>query len=124
MRGGEVIKTIFFGVSPILSLPGAFMSVYKKSRLGINLIAIFIGILSFIYLPHLSNDRARYFELYEFCRDASFKAFLGYLQSRPDFLLHSIIYLFAKIGIPVQFLFMGIAIFTVKMVFWNFPLIS
>lgn len=101
-----------------------FYGVYKKSRFCMNLVVVLYGLMSFLYVPFLSNDRARYIERYEIFSGASFGEFLAYLELRPDFLFHSLIYLFAKLGIPLQFLLMGITMFTVRMLFWTFELIT
>lgn len=96
-----------FIVSPFLSLPVILNRIKKKNIVGIYLFSFLVALISYIYIPSFTNDRTRYFERYEIYQTINFSQLFSYLMSgaRTDFLFDMFIYLFAKVGINVQFLF-------------------
>ena len=126
MKEDKFAKTVFFIASPFLTLPLTLYGVYKKSRFSILLMVLFFGFLSYLYIPHISNDRASYFEMFIEFQTFDFKNFLIYLaaHNRPDFILHFLIYLTANLGISLQLLLFAITSFTVGVCFHLFNKIT
>jgi hypothetical protein len=122
MKKANFNNSVLFIVSPVLAVPAVFYGIYKKNIFNIGLIVFFIGILSFLYVPSVTNDRASYYRFYEIVQVYNIKQFVLYLGiiKRPDFILHALIYITAKIGINIQFLFLGITTFTVGSFFYLF----
>lgn len=103
-------------------MPVVLLGIYKKNTFNIGILVFFIGILSFLYVPTFSNDRVRYYELYEIIQRYSFKEFIIYLGiiRMPDFIFHTLIFITSKMGINIQFLFLGITTFTFGSFFFLF----
>ncbi|MGM0934465.1 MAG: EpsG family protein [Bacteroidota bacterium] len=122
MKEGKLAKTVFFIASPFLTLPAILYGIYKKSQFSIFLMILIFGFLSYLYIPSISNDRARYFEMYIEFQRFSFKDFIRYLgvHNRPDFILHFLIYLTAKSGLYLQLLLFSVTSFTVGVCFYLF----
>jgi len=127
MKGVE--RIIFFIGSPILSFPINLYGVFKKSTLSLQLIALTIGFLSFLYIPNWSDDKVVYYQLYSNCEKYGLSYLKDYLASgRPDFILHTLVYLFAFIGLNISWLFFLVTSWTVGVSFyifnkfaWNLP---
>lgn len=122
LKEKEIENLFLFLLSPFLYIPAAFYGVYKKSNFSLVVFTITFGLLSYLYIPYISNDRARYFEFYESFINFNFNDFIFYLTitKRADFLLHLLIYCSAKLQISVQFLLFGITSFTVGTLFYLF----
>lgn len=119
IKKGRIETIIIFLLSPLLSLPLIGLQLKRKDNFAIGLISIFIGLLSFNYVPHISDDKARYYERYNDFLRLNWSEFIKYLgdAKRPDFVFETLIYIFAKLGINVQFLFLIITTFTVYSIF-------
>ena len=103
-----VLSFILFFISPILSLPAIVCGVIKKNSRILLLLALFMGVLSYLYIPLETNDKSRYISLYFYFRShTSFASFFQYLldSGRPDFLYHFVIYFFARLHISVGYVF-------------------
>lgn len=126
MQENKLNKTVFFIASPFISLPAILYGIYKKSNYSLILLVVLLGLMSYLYVPNVTNDRARYFELYNEFLYVNFDGFVSYLinSGRSDFLLHLIIFLAAKTAIPVQIIFLGVTIFTVGVWFFIFNKIA
>ena len=126
MKEDKFAKTVFFIASPFLTLPAVLFGIYKKSQYSIMLLVLIFGLLSYLYIPHISNDRARYFEIFEEFQRIDFEGFLFYLKenNRPDFILHFFIFICAKLGVSIQFLFFTVTSFTVGATFLLFNKIT
>lgn len=122
MKEDKFAKTVFFIASPFLTLPAILYGIYKKSQFSIFLMVLVFGFSSYLYIPHISNDRATYFEMFNRFQGFDFKRFLSYLleTGRPDFILHFFVFLTAKLGASVQLLFFGVTSFTVGVCFYLF----
>ncbi|WP_282018056.1 EpsG family protein [Salegentibacter mishustinae] len=122
MKEDKLAKTVFFIASPFLTLPTILCGIYKKSQFSILLMVFIFGFLSYLYIPTVSNDRARYFEMFVEFQRFDFKDFITYLgaHNRPDFILHFLVYLTASLGLPLQLLLFGVTSFTVGTCFYLF----
>lgn len=115
----KFFTTLGFVVSPVFSLPIILTGVYNKSKFHLYFFIFFVAYLSFLYIPHIENDRARYFEFYYAFKEFNFNYFLLFIaQGRPDFILHLLIFIFAKINLPIQGLLMLVTGFTVSVFYW------
>lgn len=103
----DLSTILLFVLTPILSFPITLHSVYSKRPIGLVLFVALISIISFLYVPQFSNDKSVYLSSYDLYKSFNINDFKSYLifTSRPDFLLHALIYGFAKIGIPSNFIF-------------------
>ncbi|MFV8280293.1 EpsG family protein, partial [Christiangramia marina] len=126
MKEDKFAKTVFFIASPFLTLPAILYGIYKKSQFSIYLLVLVFGFLSYLYIPHVSNDRARYFEMFFEFQRFDFKNFISYLAAhkRPDFILHFLVYSTAKLGLSLQLLLFCVTSFTVGIFFYLFNKVS
>lgn len=119
IKKGRLEAIIFFLLSPLLSLPLIFLQIRRKDSFALVLISAFLGLLSFSYIPHFSNDKTRYFERYEKFIGLDWTSYLVHLEEtkRPDFIFETLVFSFAKLGVNIQFLFLIITFFTVYSIF-------
>lgn len=122
MKEDKFAKTVFFIASPFLTLPAILYGIYKKSQFSILLMVLVFGFLSYLYIPSVSNDRARYFEMFMEFQRYNFKDFITYLatHNRPDFILHFLVFITASLGLSLQLLLFGVTSFTVGVCFYLF----
>lgn len=126
MKEDKLAKTIFFIASPFLTLPAILYGIYKKSQFSFLLLVFVFGFLSYLYIPHISNDRARYFEMFIEFQRFDLQSFITYLAAhrRPDFILHFLVYVTANLGLSLQFLLFCVTSFTVGVFFYLFNRVS
>lgn len=116
-------KTDFFNLlvflfSPFLVIPSLILGIVNKSKFALFLFVIIFGIASYMYIPHITNDRARYFELYEDFKDTSYLQLFAYLMlTGQDFLLQSMFYSGSKLNISPQVVFALTTIITIGLIF-------
>jgi len=113
-------KYLMFLLSPILSLPLILRDLYSNKNSSLILISLTFGIVSFLYIPRESNDKAYYHLLYENLSSLDIQGFFIFLSEKPDFLFYTLLYLFSKSGIPIQFLFLFITALTVWIWLFSF----
>lgn len=107
-----------FIISPFLAIPTIFLGVVNKSRFSLQLLVLLFSVVSFIYVPHVSNDRARYFELYVDFKDSTFIELFAYLMlTGQDFILQSMFYFASQINLPAQFVFAFTTAITTSLIF-------
>ncbi len=117
-RINRAAKYLLFIVSPFLSLPILIQDIKKGNKYALTLFAIFLSILSLLYIPRFTNDKAFYYQLYENLNSTSINEFLNYLATGlTDFIFYILIYTFSLVKIPLQYLFLIITFFTVKIWF-------
>lgn len=115
---GNFSKTIIFLLSPVLSIPFILNGIYNKNKRSVFLFVILVGIISFSYIPSITNDKADYYYLYQDFSTYSFADFREYiLLYKVDFIFYFFIYIFALINIPLHFLFLIVTVFTVAIYF-------
>lgn len=119
MSGNRVIKgrvetVIVFLLSPLLSIPFLLIQLRRGDRYVKIILSLLIGLLSFVYIPHFTNDKTRYFERYEHFKFIDFDGFLLHLvyTQRPDFIFEFFIFCFSKIGFNIQYLILLVSSFT------------
>lgn len=117
----DLLNLGVFVISPFLAIPTIFLGIVNKSKFSLQLLVLVFGVVSYIYIPHLSNDRARYFELYEDFKDGTFIELFAYLMlTGQDFILQSMFYFASQLNIPAQFVFAFTTIVTMSLVFMVF----
>lgn len=115
------ITFILFLLSPILSLPIILKSIYNKKYSGYVFIALFFSVLSYLYIPHWSNDKMTYFALQQSFVNYSLNDFILYiLAERSDFIFYLLIFIFSKLGVSFSLTGALITGFTVYMFMWIF----
>ncbi len=126
MSGGKKIsKCIIFLASPLLALPDIIYGIYRKSNFNLVLLSLFFGILSYLYVPNISNDRARYFEMYYKFSSYGLNDFvINVIKARADFILQGLVFIFSKAGISIQFLLLLVTSFTSGVWFYVFSKIA
>lgn len=109
-------ETFFaFFLSPFLSLPLIALQLKRNDNAMLKLIALLFGLLSFAYVPHTSNDKARYYARFLEYTNYDLNEFLLRLTeiNRPDFVFESLIFSFSKLNWNIQWLFLILTAFTV-----------
>ncbi len=111
------VESMFlFLINPFLSFPALIISIYNKHKSGVFLFIVLIGLISFLYIPHVANDKAKYFyNSILFSRDYfGLKEFFQFIvaSNRPDFFLLLIIWFFAKLGMSYSAVSFFITIFS------------
>ncbi|TWH99147.1 EpsG-like putative glucosyltransferase [Flavobacterium tiangeerense] len=125
----DLFNLVLFIVSPFLSIPSIIYGIVKRSKISLALLAFLFGIVSYLYIPNYSNDKTRYFEIYEMYKYSSFlELFYFYYAQNQDFIFQSMIFFASKMGINAQFVFaivgiitMGILVFIFSKLYENIP---
>lgn len=99
-------RLFLFLLSPFFSIPFVLHGIYNRNKSSVVLLVLIISILSFLYIPSITNDKAYYYYFYDTLNYSSFSSFLNYLTNEnTDFILYIVIYLFKILNIPLHFLF-------------------
>jgi hypothetical protein len=115
----DLINLLVFIVSPFLAIPGIIYGVVKKSKISLILFILLFGLISFMYIPNLSDDRSRYFEIYYDFRHNTFgEMFAFFILSSQDFILQSLFYFASQFHIPAQVIFASVTMFSLGAVFF------
>lgn len=114
----DLISLGVFLISPFLAISTIFIGIVNKSKFSLQLLVLLFGVVSFIYIPHFSNDRARYFELYQDFKDGTFLELFAFLMlTGQDFILQSMFYFASQINLSAQFVFAFTTIVTMSLIF-------
>lgn len=106
LKKSDLLNGILFIISPFIAIPTIFFGILNKSKFSLQLLVLLFGVVSFIYIPNLSDDRARYFELYEDFKDGTYLQLFAYLMlTGQDFILQSMFYIASQISLPAQYVF-------------------
>lgn len=117
----DLLNLVLFIVSPFLSVPSVVYGVVKRSKISFVLLVFLFGIVSYLYIPNYSNDKTRYFEIYEMYKNSSFsELFYYYYANNQDFILQSMIFVASKIGVNAQFVFALVGIITMGILVFIF----
>lgn len=112
MKSPLRLSAVLFLISPFFSLPFLLKDIYLRKKDSLLWFALFIGILSYLYLPSLSQDGAGRYLLYEKFIGLSFSDFYyNYLVHRSDYVFYTLIFLAAYVGIKFQLLLFLFAFF-------------
>lgn len=110
----DINRTIIFLLSPFISLPFVLNGIYNKNKTSVFLFVGIISIVSFLYTPSLTSDKAYYYDLYESFTGMSFDAFYNFLiNEKADFIFYFLIFFFSLFKVPLQFLFLILTFITV-----------
>lgn len=105
-------------VSPFFSIPSIIYGVINKSKISLTLLILLFGLVSFMYIPNFSDDRSRYFEVYDDFRNNSYsELFTFFILSSQDFILQSLFYWASQFIIPAQFVFAFVTMLSIGAVF-------
>ena len=109
-----------FILSPFLSIPFILAQILRKDKNSIFLLSLLMGIISYLFIPHVNNDKTRYIERYLDFKYLNFQGFFEHLiiSQRPDFIFESFIYLFSSFNFNINFLFFIITSFTYFTIFY------
>lgn len=114
----NIINILLFLISPFLALPTILVGIIKKSKFALTLFIVFIGILSYLYIPNYSDDKSRYIEIYEDFKSWNYIPFILYnLSNSQDFILQLLFKIASDIGIKVQIVFFTVTIIAVGLLF-------
>ena len=116
----DISQTLTFILSPILSIPLVIKGVYEKRNSSIYCLILLMGIMSYLFVPSIENDKAQYYLFYEKFQSMDFRAFSGFLAIRPDFVFYVLIYVFAQLNLPFEFFFLMMTVSTVSIFFQFF----
>lgn len=113
---GSISTLFIFLLSPFFALiPVLLQLKYKKDKYIPILISILFGIMSYLYIPLQSNDKAEYFKNYLIYQTFSISELNQNLiqLKRPDFIFYYLIYFFSRLHIDFNFFFFIITTITV-----------
>ena len=114
----SLVRLIIFLLSPLFSLPFILHGIYKRNKNSVFLFVLIISVISYLYIPLVTNDKAYYYELYETLNYSSLNDFYNhFLVQKTDFIFYLLIYLFKVLGIPLHFLFFCLTAITLSLWF-------
>ncbi|WP_277012815.1 EpsG family protein [Flavobacterium lindanitolerans] len=115
----DLLNIMLFIVSPFLAIPSIISGVIQRSKVSLFLIILIFGLVSYLYIPNYTDDKTRYFEVYEDFKNSSFaEMFSFFFITSQDFILQSLFYFASQIGIPSQFVFAIVTMITVSIIFY------
>lgn len=86
VKKGVFETVVVFILSPFLSLPFLFFQLKKgNDKLTVLILSLLVGMMSYLYIPHLTNDKATYFNRNLFFKKIDFGEFWSSLE-RLDFI--------------------------------------
>lgn len=125
VKKSDLLNGILFGISPFIAIPTIFFGILNKSKFSLQLLILLFGVVSFIYIPNLSDDRSRYFELYDDFKDGTFLQLFAYLMlTGQDFILQSMFYLASQISLPAQYVFAFTTYVTISFILYIYRKIT
>lgn len=111
----KIDRVFIFVLSPLVSFPFVLNGIYNKSKASLTLFAILLGIVSYLYQPLLTNDKAYYYYMYDTLGGYDLSSFWRFIQTeKTDFLFYGLIYAFSLLKIPLNILFFILTFITVK----------
>ncbi len=113
----SVINTVMFLLSPFLSLPFIIAGIRKKDKISELLLLLIFSLISFLYIPIISDDKVRYMERYQVYQTVKMEYFTNFIQHlrdtlRPDFIFEFLNYCFARFDIRIEWLFLLVTFLT------------
>lgn len=103
-----------FLLSPLLSIPFVLGSVYNKSKGGLLLFSLLLGLFSALYHPQAGDDKTAYYEFFERVQGQPIEDVLIYISLiSGDFAVYLLMYVFANLGLPLRVLFFIISTSTI-----------
>ncbi|MCC9043602.1 EpsG family protein [Myroides sp. M-43] len=114
------VSFFLFFLSPFIALPFILIDIYNKRRGSYFLLAMFMGVLAFLLLPHTLLDVSRYYENYDLIARMSFSQFIEYLGESSDYVFYSLFYFFSRFDIKFQWVLFIFSTFNYYSVFFVF----
>ena len=113
-----LLNTFLFLTAPFLAIPTIFIGIINKSKFSLQLLVLIFGIVGYMYIPNLSDDRASYFELYDTFKSSSYIELFAYLMLQgQDFILQSMFYIASQFNISAQFVFAIVTLISMSLIF-------
>ena len=113
-----VLPILLFVLSPILSLPFIFYYISKQKYETMTLLSLFMALCSVLWPP--TGDLCRHNMMYYEFQKMSVEQFVVFISEQFDFILYLMSFLFAKLGLPFEYI-RGLFVFiTYQMMFWIF----
>ena len=114
----SLLNIVLFVIAPFLAIPTIFVGIINKSKVSLQLLVLLFGIVGYMYIPNLSDDRATYFELYDNFKNSSYIELFAYLMLQgQDFILQSMFYTASQFNIIVQFVFAVVTLISMSLIF-------
>ncbi len=111
---GEKIKFIFLSSFLPYSIPIIIREIKNRKKEAFYVVAFILALLSYVYWPSSTNDKATYYEYYTLYSTMQLSEFMIFLQmERADYLFHFLIFSFSALHIPLHFLILLITFITV-----------
>ncbi|CAL2088373.1 conserved membrane protein of unknown function [Tenacibaculum sp. 190524A02b] len=111
------VQVMIFIISPFLSLPFILHGIYEKNKRSVVFLIGVISLMSYLYVPLDTNDKAYYYYLYD---DFKLVSISDFLSLKPDYIFYLLIYIFSMLNIPLDFLFLGISFITMLLLYSSF----
>lgn len=119
IKKNDLISILVFMVSPFFAIPSIIYGVINRSKISLTLLILLFGLVSFMYIPNFSDDRSRYFEIYDDFRNNSFsELFAFFILSSQDFILQSLFYWASQFQIPAQLVFAFVTMLSIGAIFF------
>ncbi|QCX53676.1 EpsG family protein [Elizabethkingia sp. JS20170427COW] len=114
IKKGSFESLVLFCLSPILSIPVLIYNIFKGNTLSTKLLIIIFGLIGFLYVPTITNDKARYLDRYELFSKFTIHEFINFLAGieRPDFIFDISLYAFSYLNLPSQIFFFIVCTFS------------
>jgi hypothetical protein len=96
----QIVIFAVFIIYPFAALPLIFVEIYNKKYYALNYLAIFMGLLAYLWIP--SGDVSRMQSDFEIIKHLNFADFLSIKSF--DFLYMFIMYFFAKLSINFEYI--------------------
>src|SRR5690606_18220091 len=107
------LRSIIYLLSPFISFPLILHGIYQKNKLSVFFIIGIVSLVSYLYIPSISNDKAYYYLLFDDFKRLQFDDFLSnFLAFKTDYIFYFLIYLFAQLKLPLHLLFLLITFVT------------
>lgn len=114
----SLLNIVLFVIAPFLAIPMIFVGIVNKSKISLQLLVLLFGIVGYMYIPNLSDDRATYFELYDNFKNSSYIELFAYLMLQgQDFILQSMFYIASQLNISAQFVFAIVTLISMSLIF-------
>lgn len=118
------LEFFLFILSPFLFVSILYKGILNSKKYSIELIGFLFGIISYTYIPSITNDKVHYIEIYtEYGQVNTFEFIALNLISTQDFILQLIFHLASKSSIPVNFVFALVTFITVVLILKTIKLI-
>ncbi|MCL8535272.1 EpsG family protein [Chryseobacterium gallinarum] len=119
MRQINIISILLALISPFLALPTLLYGVIKKNGLSITLFVIFLGFLSYLFIPNYTDDKTRYIEIYWNFKNWDLISFIGlfYNVVSRDFILQTFLKIASELDIKPQVVFFIVTVTVIGIVF-------